>query len=73
MTNQSTSPRQKCRECGCVVDPCKAAVLSRLVGDEEWIFKPRQLLGIYCGSDHLLDAYLRGYPLTLKNTRRGDQ
>ena len=26
-----------------------------------WIERPDLLIGIYCGSDHLLDAYLRGY------------
>lgn len=62
MSPRASEPRPICPECGEVVDPKKARILSRLRGDERWISAPELLMGVYCQSDHLLDAYLRGYP-----------
>lgn len=49
--------RQRCPECGGVVDPRKA----RPFGFAKKI-KHRILEGIYCSSDCLLDAFERGHP-----------
>lgn len=58
-------PRPICPECGEIVDPKYAAVLSRLKGDEHWISAADDLLGVYCCSEHLLNAYERGFPAAL--------
>lgn len=55
-------PRPVCPECDNIVDPKKAVVLHTLRGDEPWISAPEILKGVYCCSDHLLNAYLRGWP-----------
>jgi len=59
-------PRPICPECGEIVrDATTAAVLFRLKGDESWIIAPSIIKGVYCSDDHLLDAYLRGWPAAM--------
>lgn len=53
--------RPCCPECGAIVDPKKCVVLHTLRGDESWIHSPDLLYGVYCNSDHLLNAWLRGW------------
>ena len=54
-------PRPVCGECGKVVHPETAVPIHTLTGEEQWIVAPTRLKGLYCCSDHALNAYLRGY------------
>lgn len=64
-----SEPRPVCPECLVAVDPREAAVLHTLdQAKSPWVISPERLMGVYCCSDHLLDAYLRGYPS--RNARR---
>lgn len=58
---RKSDARQKCPECGAVIDPT-SCVVYRVTGQKAK--KPNLLFGLYCGSDCLLDAHERGWPLT---------
>jgi len=50
-----------CLECGQPVDPQLAVWILPFKFVPSWVTHPDCLVGIYCGSDDLLDAYIRGY------------
>jgi hypothetical protein len=61
-------PRLVCRECGGWCHPLNSPSIRELRGDEEWIER-KLIFGPYCSSDHLLNAYLRGYPRWLHDQK----
>jgi hypothetical protein len=58
--NRPPAARPRCPECLQVVDPKKA----RVYADTASWQRNKLLAGIYCCSDHLLDAHVRGWALS---------
>lgn len=61
--SRRSDARQRCIECGEIVDPstCCLHESSAEAGDVRARLREALLVGIYCGSDCLLDAWKRGW------------
>ncbi len=71
MARKPASPRPTCRECSSIVEPSKAAWIDPFQPGKEPLWGDNEALpGLYCDSDCLLDAYIRGFPMSVLNTKK---
>ena len=60
---QIDDPGPLCRECGKVVHPTRAVLVTKIPEQHLETVGSVHLPGIYCSADHAIDACSRGFPM----------